>query len=426
MIDANVNEVPVWTLAAHDLSLPSLDHSGTLSPERLDELRTVLATLAEAPIATLEAHPLPKDVDLTGGLRLSSASPLAEYLSQVVDHLPFAASNSRLTSGGEALYRMVLPSKVAAQVGAGLLKPMASKAGGIHGALVGSSGIAAQARFIPVAGGTATTGGAAAGIGALTIAGPLMVAAVAACASVHTEHQRQQAIRRITELLEKIHQDRLDDERNNLDGCRSSIDKASAILLDRGSIGEALGLGPAVYTIETAVATAKRRVGRWKRTLDRLADGRVELNELNQLFVGLADENGEFHAHLELARVAIAMKRHVIVLQAVEQAQLNLDNTFERFVKVLKQDQDEVDQLDSEIDSVLLRLSRLNLDRTHGVRDFAFSSAQVDGLLRASRRLRALGDDVVGIPGDRKDLAIEIARATDRSVVVFPALSAAA
>jgi hypothetical protein len=59
---------------------------------------------------------------------------------------------------------MVVPAKVAAQVGSGLIKPMASKAasGGVHSALMGSSKIAAQATFVPVAG-TAATAGAVGG-----------------------------------------------------------------------------------------------------------------------------------------------------------------------------------------------------------------------------------------------------------------------
>ena len=48
---------------------------------------------------------------------------------------------------------MVVPAKVAAQMGKGIVRPMTSKAaaGGIHSALVNSSGIAAQATFVPVA-----------------------------------------------------------------------------------------------------------------------------------------------------------------------------------------------------------------------------------------------------------------------------------
>lgn len=415
--DDNVIQVPVWTLATRDVSVPPISDSSALTPNRLDELRTALAALADVPIATLEAHPMPAGVDASQGLLLSGASPLAQSLSQVAGQLPAQLARSR----GETLYRMVLPAKVAAQLGAGLLKQMPSKAGGVHGALLGASGITAQASFVPVAGATA---GGLTGMAALTIAAPLIVGAVAACASIHAEQQRQQAIQRITKLLEKLHQDRLDDERNKLDGCKSSVTKATAILLDRGLIGEALGLGPAVNNIDTAVAAAARRVKRWQESLDSLPGSRVEMNKFNARFPGLHDPNGEFHAHLELARAAIALKRRVIVLQAVEQAQLNPENTFERFVEVLQHDLREIDELDTQIDSILRRLSQIELDRSHGVRDFVFSSAEVDTLLKASRQLRTLGDSVSDGRG-RGDVAIEMVQRADGSVTVFPALSTA-
>ncbi|XCI59277.1 hypothetical protein MPNTM1_00392 [Mycolicibacterium parafortuitum] len=263
------------------------------------------------------------------------------------------------------------------------------------------------------------------GVGALTIAGPLMVAAVGAYAAVQADQRQQQAIRHVTELLEKLHQDQLDAERNKLEACQPAIKKASAILLDRGLLGEALGLGPAVLTIEEAVVAARRRIGRWRRKLDGLRGDRVELNKLRELLPGFDDFNSDFYAHIELARTAVAMKRQVAVLQAVEQAQLNTDNKFERFVEVLKDDQGAIEEVDAKLHAVLLRLSRLELDRSHGVRDFVFSSGEVDALLQASRHLRTLGESIaVDSPGTG-DVEIEMIREKNGSVVVFPGVTAA-
>ena len=410
-------DVPVWTLATEATTVPLAGDFSAMSPERLDEHRTVLAALADTPVATLEAHPLPPDLDTSQGLPLSAASPLAKALSQFVDQTPAQFA----TSGGEGLYRMVAPSKVAAQVGAGLLKPMKSSAGGVHSALVGNRGsIAAQARFIPV------NNGAAANLTKLAVAAPLIINAVAAFASLHAEQQRQRAIERLTELVEKLHQDRLDEARDRLDSCRSPITKATAILLDLGQIGEALGLGPAVHTIENALSSATRRVDGWKASLDDIADRPVELQKVKRLFPGINNPNGEFHVHVELARAAIALKRRVLVLQAVEQAQLNPGNTFERFVRVLQQEQSEVDELESGLNAVLMGLSQLQLDRSHGVRDFAFSSAQVDELLHATRRFRAFADGISETDSRPMDVVIDIVRATDGSVIVLPAQPATA
>lgn len=436
MVDNDKAVVPVWTLATRDVTVPAIANDGAMTPERLGELRTVLAALADAPIATLEAHPLPKDFDRGRGLHLDSASPLAVHLSQLVTQTSKSAPAAAVGAGGEALYRMVVPAKVAAQVGGGLVKPMASKAaaGGVHSALMSSSGIAAQATFVPVAAGkaaaagaaggsAATAGVAAAGAGALTVAAPLILMAVAVGVSAHADHKRQQAIENITSLLEKLHDDALMRERGELNGCRDAIDKATALLLDQGRIGASLGLDSAVHAISTALANADQRLKEWQKCLAKVDGKPVEIASLQKAFAGIEGEAGEFRGHLELAELAIALKKRVIVLQAVEHAQMDPSNPFESFVRTLKVDQQRVAELESGIVDVLRRLSTLEIDRSHGVRDVMFTAGAVDKLLRTSSRLRRLGDGVEAV--DRtSDVAIEIARSADGSVTVLPAYRA--
>src|SRR5699024_1422346 len=88
-----------------------------------------LATLADAPIATLEAHPLPTELKRAGGVSLHAASPLATHLSQPVAQTVRSGSPpAAVAESGETLYRTVVPAKVAAQVGKGLVTPLSSKA----------------------------------------------------------------------------------------------------------------------------------------------------------------------------------------------------------------------------------------------------------------------------------------------------------
>src|ERR1700687_4430055 len=91
MADNEETIVPVWTLATRDVTVPVIMGDEAMTPDRLNELRTVLATLADAPIATLEAHPLPKNLDRSKGLHLDSASPLAVHLSQLISQTSKAA-----------------------------------------------------------------------------------------------------------------------------------------------------------------------------------------------------------------------------------------------------------------------------------------------------------------------------------------------
>ena len=415
-------------LATEDVSVPDVTGGAQMTPERLAELRTVLTTLADSPIATLVAHPVTSKRPRSGGISLHATSPLAQNLSQLVSQTAKSApAAANVTASGEVLYRMVVPAKVAAQVGKGLVRPMASKAaaGGVRSALVNSSGIAAQASFVPVAGQAAaagaatraasTVGVAVASAGALTVAAPLVLMAVAVGVSAYADHRREQALERITDLLEKLHEHKLEDERSQLDGCRDAIEKATAVLLDQGPVGAALGLDSTVYAINVSIERAIRRLSKWQRALADI-HGPVELAAVLKSFPGVTEESGgEFRAHLELANLAIALKRRVLVLQAVEQAQLDgANHPFKTFVRTLKDDEQRVNELESGIVSVLRGLATLELKRYSGIRSVMFTQREVDDLLRAAYRLRALGNEVDASNG-QSDVAIEIERSADGS-----------
>ena len=282
MTDINKAIVPVWVLSTGDVRVPAVTVDEPMTAERLTELRSVLAALADQPIATLEVHPLPDKVDLSRGIPLDAASPLAQHLSQLITQSARSSSvAATATAAGEGLYRMVVPAKVAAEFGQGIVRPMKSKAvaGGIHSALMRLNGrrqprrrscqSAKRQQQVRPAQRLAPRSPAAL---TLTVAAPLVLMAVAVGVSAYAEQQRQQAIEHITELLEQLHEQKLDDERSELDGCRDAIDKATAILLDEGKLGVSLGLDSAVHEIGKALAAADRRVDPVAEALDRLPD----------------------------------------------------------------------------------------------------------------------------------------------------------
>ncbi|KUI23032.1 hypothetical protein [Mycobacterium sp. GA-2829] len=437
MSDREITQAPVWALATDAVEVPDILEGKSMTPERLGQLRTVLATLADSPITTLEAHPITTRRPHSGGIALHASSPLAQNLSHLIAQTAKSSpAAANVAATGEVLYRMVVPAKVAAQVSRGLVSPMVSKAaaGGVHSALISSRGIAAQATFVPVAGKAAiagaatgsagTAGVAVASAGALTVAAPLVLMAVAVGASAYADHQRQQALEHITELLEKLHEEKLDEERNRLDGCRDAIEKATAVLLDQGRVGASLGLDSTVYEINVAIERAKRRLGQWQKSLSGIT-GPVELGPVLKDFPGVIQEDGGgFRAHLELANLAIALKRRVLVLQAVEHAQLEgANHPFKTFVRTLQNDERGINELEAGIVDVIRGLSTLELKRKGGVRSAFFTPGEVDDLMRAAYRLRALSDEF-GLSAGQSDVTIEIERSADGSVVVFPGVSA--
>lgn len=425
--------VPVWALATEAVNLPNILGEEGMTPARLSELRAVLAALADSPIATLEAHPISTRQERSGGIPLEAASPLAQQLSNLVAQTKTSVpSMLNEAPSGEVLYRMVVPAKVAAQVGTGLVTPMKSQAvaGGVYSALRDSTGIVAKATFVPVSGkaavagaasgSAATAGVAAAGAGAMTVAAPLVLMAVAVGVSAHAERQRQESVERITDLLEQLHEDNLKNERSELDGCRDAIDMATAILLDQGRIGLSLGLDSASHAISAASSRSEERLKTWQKSLDALPEGPVEIKALTEAFPGINEEGGEFRTHLELARLTIALKRRLIVLQAVEHTQAEETGIlFQSFTATLNKNARRINELEAGINSVLLHLSSLELKRARGVRNFMFTQGDVDELLNVVYRLRALGNSInTSVP--QADIAIEIERSSDGSLVVFP------
>lgn len=121
---------------------------------------------------------------------------------------------------------------------------------------------------------------------------------------------------------------------------------------------------------------------------------------------------------------AVPVARRVVVLQAVEHAQSDPGNLFESFTRTLKDDQKRLDELESGLAGVLVRLSTPELARPQGLRP-VFTTAEVDRLMRAAHRFRRLGDGVV-VDVRATDVAIDIARNEDGSVLVFPALPTSA
>lgn len=417
--------IPVWTLGTENVRLPPLWNEPVMTAERLAELRSMLTSFAQSPIVTLERHPAAAETDRRKGIKLGATSPLAKHLSHLLSqsgHMSRAATHAN--AAGEGLYRMVVPANVATQVGKGLLRPMASKAipGGVHSALVGASGIRAQATFVPATMSAASTAGAISVGTALTVAAPLVLMAVAAGISAHAEQKRDQAISRITELLEEMRNDKLADERAELVACCDAITKATAVVLDEGKLGLSLGLDSAVHAVNKAFANSRRRLEGWQRALDALSpDDPVEIDALAKALPGIT-EPGTFDTELEIAALAIALKRRIAVLQAVDHAGMSQGNLFKNLVRALNTDQQGVDSLESGIDSFLKRLSALELKGPRQ-RFKPLSSGAVDRLMRSAHRIRHLGDRASFDPRP-VDIAIDIVRSADGSVEVLPPESA--
>lgn len=444
--------VPVWLVSgevsgepSNDISLQGFD--GPLTAERVTRLRDALGSFLDVPLISIEARPMPTGSSVTGGQLLDAASPLARHLADLLRAAPQSnVAVAAVAAESEVLYRMVVPAKVAAQLGQGLVRSMPSKAAanGVHSGILGAKGLVGQATFVPAvsqavkagsaaspagtaaAGGVAAAGGAAAGAGLVTVAAPLVLLALATVASVHAEEQRRKAIEHVTVLLEDLHRSSLERERDQLTGCTRAIEKATAVLLDEGVIGHSLGLDSAVNTIDTAIATATRRAREWQQRLDGFPAKGVEIADLKKAFPGIEHESGDFRVHLRLAALAIALKRRVAVLQAVDHAQRSPEKAFQRFTQMLDREQQSVDELEADLSSLLDAISRVRFLSPRRFVDKLMTRGEVDDLLKWPNRLRLLAESEAAT-GETvaRELEITMVKHQDGRVRVLP-LSAAA
>ena len=436
---AAVSKVPVWTVAADgdklNRALPIPIDTEGLTPARLSDLRNALSAFLDTPLVTIEAYSLPASTEYSGGRLLDATTPLATHLADLIRRsaasLPKAAS-----SNSETLYRMVIPGHLAAQMGNGLVRSMPSSVarGGVYSAILNKVGVVGQATFTPVVAADAAVGagalggaGVAAGaVATITVAAPLVLLAIATAATVYAEEQRRNAIERVTQLLKQLHQKDLDRERDALTGCTGAIEKATSVLLDEGVIGQSLGLDSAVHAIDTAIATAARRAAAWRQDLAGFSNDGVGIAELEKAFPGIGDEDGEFRAHLRLAALALAMKRRVVVLQAVEHAQNAPGKTFLRFTSMMEREQHDLDELETGLSMLLLDISHLRLRSPSRFIHQLMFRGEVNDLLEWPGRLRELAtqeSSKLGAPAP--NVEIGLIRQLDGQVRVFP-LSAVA
>lgn len=431
--------VPVWTIGTEVSKVTEQDaallRTGGITPERLTQLRDALTSLMDSPLVSLEAYQLPVETKISGGRLLDATSPLAQNLTSLIQHssTSLKVAAPKLSTSGETLYRMVVPAKVAAQMGNGLARSMPSTAatGGVYSGVLGAAGLVGQATFVPVAAEAAAGAGAAAagtaaggvavasGVGLVTVAAPFVLLAVATAATVYAEEQRRRALERITELLSDLKQAQLDDERDALMASSRAIEKATAVLLDEGTIGHSLGLDSAVHNIDKAVEAAARRADDWQRKFESFSESGVTVSKLKKAYPGIDESGGEFRAQLRMAAFAIAMKRRVAVLQAVEHAQQAPELTLPRFASVLKSEQETVDDLERQLASFLTALARVQLRPSDRTIDKLVTRGEVRDLLAWPPRLRELAETEAAAASSSGDLEIAMLRQTDGKVRVL-------
>ena len=390
--------LPFWILGSgpeEPLQVDVRVQGEGLTAAKLRQLRSALAAFADDPPVTLERYELPAGT-ITGGHPVAQGAPLLQHLAEIVGQKAAAAPGA--SAGGETLYRMVVDQRIAGQLAQGLAHPMKAAAGGFHGDFLGKAGVVGKATLFPVTaaegggiGLAAAGGGAAVGLGGAAIAAaPFVIAALAAASAIYAEEQRRHALERIEESLKELHQNNLDQEMADINGAMPALAKATSLLVDEGRLGAALGIDAAAHAIDTAIARAEHRTKHWLQDVSQLSQ-RATADQIEKSFPGVKDGDGRFVAELRMAGLAIAAKRRLMVLQAVEHAQINQGLSLKRFLAEIEREATALNELEVSLIDLLTRLSELPIRTGGGIFDRLHLSADdADELLKWPERLRDL------------------------------------
>jgi hypothetical protein len=260
--------------------------------------------------------------------------------------------------------------------------------------MLGKGGIVANARFVPAAAegggiGLAAAGGSAAiGLGgAVVAAAPFVILLVAAAGEIYAEEQRRRALERIESSLRELQENAFDEEMAAINGAMPALAKATSLLVDEGRLGAGLGIDSAVYAIDKAIERARGRTQRWLQSVSRLSQ-QTTVDQIEKSFPGVKDGDGRFVAELRMVGLAIAAKRRVMVLQAVEHAQINQGLSLKRFLAEIEREATALDELEASLTDLLTRLSELPIRVGDGIRDRILRSKDADELLKWPERLR--------------------------------------
>ena len=389
--------LPFWILSSgpeEPLPIDVRVKGEGLTAAKLQQLRSALAAFADDPPVTLERYELPAG-SITGGHLVAQGAPILKHLAQIIG--PKAAAANGTSAGGETLYRMVVDQRIAGQLAQGLARPMNAAGGGIYGDILGNGGrIAAKARFMPVAAaegggvGLAAAGGAAIGLGGAAVAAaPFVIMMIAAASEIYAEEQRRRALERIESSLKEILNNDLDQEMAAINGAMPALAKATSLLVDEGRLGAALGIDAAVNAIDTAIARAEHRAQRWLGEVSQLSQ-KATVDQIEKAFPGVKDGDGRFVAELRMAGLAIAAKRRIMVLQAVEHAQINQGLSLKSFLAEIGHESTALNELEASLIDLLTRLSEVPIRVGGGIRDRILLSHDADELLKWPERLRDL------------------------------------
>ncbi len=256
------------------------------------------------------------------GSTLAGTSGLARSLTEVVQR----AGAGRVAHTA-SLFRVEVPA------GQTMRDLVPAIGGGFRGMTRSATGITGHARLVPV-------GGAAMGTGAAIALGPLVgLMALSVGTEMLARHQQEQQLKAIREIAEALLKRQKQQDAAVLRTSEDTIRAASAALLDKIRVPDAVGLGAAANNLHNLRNRAVGWLEAWEQGVrqHKPTEKALDLGNVKGLIGAPLDSSEDFESAVALLQQALVLDSRMLVLGAVEASTLNPDadlTTFRREVEL--------------------------------------------------------------------------------------------
>lgn len=313
------------------------------------------------------------------GMVAQGTGAFAKAISQVTAQF----SRAETTQG---LYRAFAPT------GAITRDLVPAVGGGFQGLVrgAGTTKIAGQARFVPVA----------AGAGATVAAGPLIATVgLAVTSEMLAQHQMNKKLESISSVLMDLQYRADQEERSVLDTATRQASRVAGYLLDQASIPSISSAAHAFGELDTLASSYTSRLGRWSDTVAKHADAeRVYAPDLMKDLVGKRnDPTRDFEQMVAQTYEALALRARLVVLEKVAAEFSNPNRSLTHVEAVLRSELTDIAEQQARLVRLLEDLSVMQLDSSKVPVTFA-GKGTLTARTSFSRLSRLLHSAPNGIP----------------------------
>ncbi|MGY1763046.1 hypothetical protein ACI79G_15450 [Geodermatophilus sp. SYSU D00779] len=368
----------------------------------------LLDELAGVPSMTVEAAEWHGDTSAFHAMNISPASEIGRAISAIF------ASTGRTSSTG-TLYRMVVPSDLAAGVASGALRPMQAAAGvGLRSPIVdGAGNVRGHAGFVPV---RLNRSAVLSSVG-------ISVALAAVTAILEYQARKDELARfdRIEEALRLVKQEQEDETIAELKASWQLLKEAAAVLVGGQPLGSPNGVDAAAFHARKAFEKTARKASRLA-AIGEVIEAEPTPDALGRELRKLGLEPRQMQPELELVFSALQLERARILLVAEQSTRRDSQGqSVDKIMALLRRSLADVLEVESQLQGLADRLDTVQLKMPDGILSGWWSNGRTEHALFHQYLLHVVTNDIrrALAPASEKPLAVDIVYAQDGTMTLL-------